>query len=183
MTKLLCIACLFLFASFVDAQTTNTYSGYQPAYFADANRVEKIKATIPLIESLYKEHGERNRYPAFAFGLVVDGQLIHAGYTGLSDVNKNIKASAKSVFRIASMSKSFAALAILQLRDAGRLKLDDPASKYVPELKKVKHFTSDAPPITVRNLLTHSAGFPEDNPWGDRRLGDTEKQLTQLIES
>jgi CubicO group peptidase (beta-lactamase class C family) len=63
------------------------------------------------------------------------------------------------------------------------LKLDDPASKYIPELKKVKYLSTDASPITVRNLLTHSAGFPEDNPWGDRQLADTEKDLTNLIES
>jgi CubicO group peptidase (beta-lactamase class C family) len=79
------------------------------------------------------------------------------------------------------MSKSFTAMAILQLRDAGKLRLDDPAYLYIPELKKLTYLTTDAAPITIRNLLTHSAGFPEDNPWGDRQLADRDADLLQLI--
>ena len=62
------------------------------------------------------------------------------------------------------MSESFAAVAILQLRDAGRLALDDPAEKYVPELAGLRYPTDDSPKITIRHLLSHSGGFPEDNP-------------------
>ncbi|MFX5714303.1 serine hydrolase, partial [Acinetobacter baumannii] len=74
------------------------------------------------------------------------------------------------------MSKSFTAMAILKLRDEGKLKLDDPVYNYIPELKD-QALTKDAAPITIRHLLTHSAGFPEDNPWGDRQLADTEADL------
>jgi CubicO group peptidase (beta-lactamase class C family) len=178
MTKALYFVFIVFAATFAHAQTE-----YQPAYFADAKRVEKIRATLPLIEKIYKEHAEKNHFPAFAFGVVVDGQLIYSGDVGYTDITKKVPVSNKSVFRIASMSKSFTAMAIVKLRDEGRLKLDDPASKYIPELKKVKYLSTDASPITVRNLLTHSAGFPEDNPWGDRQLADTEKDLTNLIES
>ncbi len=72
-------------------------------------------------------------------------------------------------------------MAIIKLRDEGKLNLDDPAYKYIPELKKVKYLVKDAPPITVRDLLTHSAGFPEDNPWGDRQLADTDADRINLI--
>ena len=64
------------------------------------------------------------------------------------------------------MSKSFAGVAILQLRDQGKLQLDEPAQLYIPELSDIRYPTNDAPPITIRHLLTHAAGFPEDNPWG-----------------
>jgi CubicO group peptidase (beta-lactamase class C family) len=67
------------------------------------------------------------------------------------------------------MSNGFTAMAILKLRDEGKLNLDDPAYLYIPALKKLKYTTSDSPPITIRHLLTHGAGFPEDNPWGDRQ--------------
>src|SRR5258708_32753159 len=80
------------------------------------------------------------------------------------------------------MTKSFTAMAILKLRDEGRLNLDDPAWLYIPEIKKMPYLTADAPLITIRNLMSHSAGFPEDNPWGDRQLADTEEELIQLIE-
>jgi CubicO group peptidase (beta-lactamase class C family) len=67
------------------------------------------------------------------------------------------------------------------LRDEGKLDLDDPAAEYLPELKNLKYPTADAPPITIRHLLTHGAGFPEDNPWGDRQLADTDKDLLEFI--
>ena len=63
-----------------------------------------------------------------------------------------------TVFRIASMTKSFTALAILKLRDEGKLSLDDPAEKYVPELRALKYPTTDSPKLTIRQLLSHSAG-------------------------
>jgi CubicO group peptidase (beta-lactamase class C family) len=81
------------------------------------------------------------------------------------------------------MTKSFTALAILKLRDEGKLKLDNPAYLYFPEMKDIKYLTSDATPITIRNLLTHTAGFPEDNPWGDRQLATIDEQLISMIKN
>jgi CubicO group peptidase (beta-lactamase class C family) len=85
------------------------------------------------------------------------------------------------VFRIASMTKSFTALSILKLRDEGKLSLDDPAERYLPELKALKYPTTDSPKITVRHLLSHSAGFPEDNPWGDQQLAATQDEMSAMI--
>ena len=79
------------------------------------------------------------------------------------------------------MSKSFASVAILQLRDEGKLKLDDPVSKYIKEIKGQK-YSPDAPEITIRHLLTHAAGFPEDNPWGDRQLDEPDQMLLDLFD-
>lgn len=140
-----------------------------------------MEAAFPVIERLFKEHAEKNHFPAMAFGLVADGKLIYSGGFGFTDVAKKIPATSKSIFRIASMSKSFTGMAILKLRDAGKLNLDDPAFKYIPAMGKVKYITNDAPPVTIRNLLTHSAGFPEDNPWGDRQLADTDADLIKII--
>ena len=81
------------------------------------------------------------------------------------------------------MTKSFTAMSILKLRDEGKLSLDDPAEKYVPELASLKYPTTDSPKITVRHLLTHSTGFPEDNPWGDQQLSITDAQLSQMLRS
>jgi CubicO group peptidase (beta-lactamase class C family) len=75
------------------------------------------------------------------------------------------------VFRIASMSKSFTASAILLLRDAGALALDDLAGQYVPELAGWAGGSADAARVTIRQLLTMTAGFPTDDPWGDRQQG------------
>ena len=72
-------------------------------------------------------------------------------------------------------------MAILQLRDAGKLRLDDQAANYIPELKSTESLTKDAPVITIRHLLTHAAGFPEDNPWGDRQLGISDETFKGMI--
>ena len=119
--------------------------------------------------------------PGAAWGIIIDGELAHTGVTGYRDVPSKAPVTADSVFRIASMTKSFTAIAILKLRDEGKLSLDDPAEKYVPEMKALVYPTSDSPKLTIRHLLSHAEGFPEDNPWGDQQLADTDEQLSALI--
>ena len=100
---------------------------------------------------------------------------------GVQDPGSNRAVTADSLFRIASMSKAFTALAILKLRDEGKLSLDAPAENYVPEMKGWRYPTTDSPRITVRNLLTHTAGFVEDNPWGDRQQVMPEAEFTAML--
>ena len=156
-------------------------SSYMSAVFVDPNRLEKIKGALSVIDSIYKKHAEDNHFPAISFGVVVDGQLIYKNSYGYTDVEKKIPATSSSLFRIASMSKSFTCMDILKLRDEGKLNLDDAAYLYIPEMKNLKYPTTDAPHITIRHLMTHGAGFPEDNPWGDRQLADSDKDLMEFI--
>lgn len=149
----------------------------------DSARSTRIKSLLPVIDNLYKQYAAKNKFPSLSYGIIVDGKLITSGHTGIINVDTKAKADMSSMYRIASMSKSVTAVAILQLRDAGRLNLDDPASKYIPELKQVKQLTTDAPAITIRHLLTHGAGFPEDNPWGDRQLEDSNADLITLLKN
>jgi CubicO group peptidase (beta-lactamase class C family) len=159
-----------------------TRSVYQPPVFNDSNRLQKIEAIFPLVKKLYKDYAEKNHFPGYAFGIVLDGKLVYSGSGGYTRIDNQTAATPRSFFRIASMSKSFTALAILKLRDEGKLKLDDPAYLYIPALKG-QSLTSDAPDITIRYLLSHQAGFPEDNPWGDRQLAKTEDDLMNLIKN
>ncbi|MCF0055673.1 serine hydrolase [Dyadobacter sp. CY356] len=156
---------------------------YQPPTFLDPDRIAKIKAAIPALEKIYREYAEKNNYPGMAFGVVVDDKVIFSGGYGYTDLANKTKASGKSLFRIASMSKSVTTMAILKLRDEGKLRLDDPAYLYIPELKSMPLLTTDSPAITIRNLMTHAAGFPEDNPWGDRQLDGKDEELLDLIKS
>lgn len=152
-----------------------------PARFADPARREKLRSAIPRIDSLVRAFAEQRRVPGWAYGVVIDGRLEHVVAGGLRHVERDAPADTATVFRIASMSKSFAALAVLRLRDEGKLSLDDPAERYVPELRGLRYATSDAPRITVRHLLTHSAGFPEDNPWGDQQLDASEEAFSAML--
>ncbi|MBA3855167.1 MAG: serine hydrolase, partial [Gemmatimonas sp.] len=154
-----------------------------PARFADLARREKLRTAIPRIDSLMRRFVEQQRVPGWAYGIVIDGRLEHVVAGGLRNVEQRAAADTATVFRIASMSKSFAAVAILQLRDAGKLSLDDPAERYVPELRGLRYASGDAPKITIRHLLTHSAGFPEDNPWGDQQLDASEEAFSAMLRS
>ena len=133
------------------------------------------------IDRLILDFTTRSFVPGAAWGIIVDGELAHVGTTGLRDIPSKSPVDGDTVFRIASMTKSFTAVSILKLRDEGKLSLDDPAERYVPEMKALRYPTTDSPRITIRHLLSHSEGFPEDNPWGDQQLADTEEQLSEML--
>ncbi|MCU1382155.1 MAG: pbpE 4 [Acidobacteria bacterium] len=140
-----------------------------------------LTAAFADVDRLLIQFMADRRVPGAAWGIIVDGQLAHTGASGWRDVAARAPVDADSVFRIASMTKSFTAIAILKLRDEGKLSLDDPADRYVPEMAGLIYPTSDAPKITIRHLLSHAEGFPEDNPWGDRQLADSDEQLSQML--
>lgn len=146
-----------------------------------SDRAARVAAVAPDLDRIVAEFAARERVPGLAYGVVVDGRVVHVGTLGVRDAATNDPVTRATVFRIASMTKSVTAAAVLQLRDAGKLSLDDPAERYVPELATLAYPTSDAPKITVRHLLTHSEGFPEDNPWGDQQLAITDDEMGALM--
>lgn len=108
-----------------------------------------------------------HHYPALSWGIVRDGALAEHG--GVGALDDGTTPDERTVFRIASMTKSFTAAAVLSLRDEGVLLLDTPVSEYAPELAPLRG-PDDSPPITLRHLLSMSAGIPTDDPWADRHL-------------
>jgi CubicO group peptidase (beta-lactamase class C family) len=176
----LCALCACL-PSHIQAQATRSSGIAPPARFTDPDRFSKLSAAFPEIDRLMRGFTDQSKVPGIAYGIVIDGKLAHVGVVGLRDVKTGAPVDTSTVFRIASMTKSFTAVAILQLRDAGALSLDDPAERYVPELKGLRYPTGDSPRLTIRHLLSHSGGFPEDNPWGDQQLADTEDELSRMI--
>lgn len=163
------------------ARPIHTTPDYKEAAFGNPERKRQLKEAAAIIDTIYRSYAAANHFPAMAYGVVMDGELIVSGAVGYTDVSRRIAASTRSMFRIASMTKSFTAMAIVKLRDEGQLNLDDPASKYISELRETRYLTQDAPVITIRNLLTMTAGFPEDNPWGDRQLADKAEELHAFI--
>lgn len=164
---------------FIDKQMMQPYV---PPAFTDSERLLKIQTFFPEIDRIYKEYAEKNHFPGYAYGIVLDGKLVHSGSGGFINLDQKIPATPQSIFRIASMTKSFTAMAILKLRDEGKLKLDDPVHLYIPEIQKFQ-LTHDAPVISIRDLLTHAAGLPTDDPWADRKLDETDEELIALLKN
>ncbi len=148
---------------------------------ADGSRLDRVRLAVPEVDRLFAAFAERSHAPGVTWGVLLDGDLVHAGSAGVRDVSSEAPIDRDTVFRIASMTKSFTALSVLKLRDEGRLALDDPAELYVPELGGLEYPTSDSPKITLRHLLSHSEGFPEDNPWGDRQLARTDAEMSEMM--
>ena len=173
-------AVLLLLPTLANAQGSLS-SAAPPPRFADPQRMEKLAGGFAAVDSIMRAFVDERHVPGAGWGILIDGKVAHIGTTGIRDVRTNAPVDSATVFRIASMTKSFTAVAILQLRDAGKLSLDDPAAKYVPELASLRYATTDAPRITIRHLLTHSAGFPEDNPWGDQQLERTNAEMATMM--
>lgn len=138
-------------------------------------------ATTAAIDRVMEAYRLDAHIPGMVWGVVKDGKLVHVKGAGVQDIDAKRPVTADSLFRIASMTKAFTALSILKLRDDGKLVLDTPAETYVPELKALKYPTEDSARIRVRELLTHTAGFVTDDPWGDRQTPLPEDEFTKLL--
>jgi CubicO group peptidase (beta-lactamase class C family) len=126
-----------------------------------AELAEKYRAAVA---AFVKEH----RLPGAAVGVVHGDELVWSGGAGFADVGEKRPASPKGLYRIASITKTFTATAVMQLRDEGKLSLDDPVVKYLPELKKTKSAFGPVETITIRRLLSHESGLqsePPDTDW------------------
>jgi len=133
------------------------------------------------VDQVFADACARYRIPGVAYGVVFDGELSHAGGCGVRESATGMPVLTDTIFRIASMTKSITATCLLMLRDDGLLALDDPVAKYVPQLHNLVLPTRDSVAPTVRQLLTMSVGFVEDDPWADRHLSMTEAEFDALL--
>lgn len=115
--------------------------------------------------------------PSLAISIVNEGQLIFAKGYGVSDVENNVPATADTVYRIASLSKSLTATAAMRLVEEHMLDLDAPVQKYCPA------FPTKQWPITVRDVLTHQSGIRhyknDDESINTRHYTSISEALTQ----
>ena len=116
-----------------------------------------------------------------AVGVVKDQQLVWKAGFGFADTKLRQPMTPATKFRIASHSKVFNAIAIMQLREQGKLKLDDPVSKYLPWFK-YKPVGEDDGEITIEHLITHSSGLPREasDHWSSNEF-PTREQLKALM--
>jgi CubicO group peptidase (beta-lactamase class C family) len=133
--------------------------------FTDPDRRGKLAATFPTLDAYLAGQQIGQGLPGLVFGVVIDGELAYQKGFGVRDVAGKNPPDADTVYRIGSVTKTFTSAAILKLRDEGKLSLDAPAVRYLPELGGVKYPTGDSPSITLRHLLTHASGLPRVGPF------------------
>jgi CubicO group peptidase (beta-lactamase class C family) len=121
--------------------------------------------------------------PGIAWGLIRDGRLAADGSLGTLRASEDAAPNADSVFRIASMTKSFTGAALMTLVVKGDVRLDEPVATYVPELAHWRGPTTDGPPLTVRHLVSMESGLPTDDPWADRHIDLSPEGMDELIAS
>jgi len=140
--------------------------------FLDADRRTKLTAAFPQVDAAVEDEMKKQDLPGLAIGIVIDGELAYAKGFGVTDLETKTRPDADTVYRIGSISKSFAGLAILALRDDGALDLDDPLARWIPEAAGLIYPTGDARPISLRQLLTHTSGLPRMGPFDPNHAPD-----------
>ena len=120
----------------------------------------------------------RQRQCSISWGVVAGGELV---LTGAQAAEPDALPTEQTVFRIASMTKSFTAAAILLLRDRGLLRLDDAVADIAPEFAAVVGPTADSPAITVRHLLSMASGLATDDVWADRHVDISDDGIDGLL--
>jgi len=136
-------------------------------------------AVLDQVDALHRQRVADGIAPSSVWGVFDRDGLVASG--GAGDRGDGTAPDADTVYRIASCTKSVTATTLLGLVDDGLLSLDAPVTDFVPAFRSVALPTADSPVPTVRMLLTMSAGFPTDDPWGDRQESISDDELDDVL--
>src|SRR5258708_1876414 len=123
-----------------------------------------LSDALHLIDSWLEAQRDYDHLPSLSVGIVKDQQLIWSKAYGMADLKKNVPATPSTIYSICSISKLFTSVAIMQLYEAGKLRLDDSVAVVLPTFN-IKQQYKDSGPITIRSLLTHSSGLPRESDY------------------
>lgn len=125
-----------------------------------------VAGELEWVDDLAVEIFNEHTLAGLAVGIVRDGTLVHFAGFGLAEAATARGVDADTVFRIGSISKTFTGTAVLQLAEEGLLGLDDPVNEHLRGFR-IEHDDPTSPPVTIRHLLTHTAGLGELRRWSD----------------
>lgn len=132
-----------------------------PSYFMKKDYKKTIKDAVKIIDAWLPLKIQYDRIPALSVGIVHNGKLVYKRGFGFADVESQESATPDTCYRIASISKTFTAVAIMQLVEQGKLNLDDKVHTHLPWFD-AKTKLADSRSITIRHLLSHTAGIFRD---------------------
>ncbi|HLJ10472.1 MAG TPA: serine hydrolase domain-containing protein [Planctomycetaceae bacterium] len=142
-----------------------------------------VERLIPDFAARMEQIRTRERLPGLAVGIVGDQELIWWGGFGAANLEAACTPGRQTLFRIASITKTFTATAILQLRDEGRLSLDDPLHRHLPEFSKACARAGTLEQVTLRRLLAHHSGLSTEPPfpvWDEIKFPTREALLAAI---
>src|SRR5688572_28903244 len=127
-----------------------------------SSQTDKFK----VFDALYQKELKDAGIVGSSFVFLKDNTIVSEVHYGSANLEKKQAVDADTIYHWASNTKPFTGIAIMQLRDRGLLKLDDPVTKYLPELRDVHNKFGSMDDVTIRHLMTHSAGFRNSTwPW------------------
>ena len=143
-------------------------SAPNPSHFQGGTLLSErmIDTVLPRLTARIHQVMAGQGVPGVALGLIEDQQVLWSGGFGFADVSSQRAMGADAICGVASITKTFTATAIMQLRDQGRLSLDDPVGRYIPEIRKVRRRFGTLKDLTLRRLMTHSSGLVGEAPTG-----------------
>ncbi|HEV8125719.1 MAG TPA: serine hydrolase domain-containing protein [Gemmatimonadales bacterium] len=134
---------------------------------ASAQQRPALRAAWEEMRSFYRATLQSEGFVGSSLVLIRGDSTIGRDFYGMADLATGRAVDSNTIYHWASITKTFTAIAIMQLRDRGLLSLDDPIVKYVPELREVHDSFGSIDSVTIRHLLSHSAGFRNGTwPWG-----------------
>jgi len=145
-----------------------------------------LKALVPKFEGIVNRTLERERVPEAAIGVVRDQELVWSHGFGYADFASDRVPDADTLFRCGSITKTFTATAIMQLRDDGKLGIDDSIVSHIPEFGAVKARFSRPENVTIRGLLTHTSGLMGEGPnngWEKLEFPPIEDMVAALVQT
>ena len=142
----------------------------------------EVADALEVLDMWIEQQVAHRNLPGLSIAIVFDQEIVWAKGYGYSDLEKKIPATPATVYRIGSVTKLFTSTAILQLRDQGKLRLDDPVSMHLPWFR-VRNPFPDAPEITIRQLLTHTSGLPREAafPYWTDHVFPTREELAESV--
>jgi len=124
-----------------------------------------VSERLEIYESWVELLMRKRNYPAISVGLVHQGELIYAKGFGFADIEGSIPATPDTVYSVASLSKPFTSVAIMQLVERGIIELDAPIFPIIPEVLELDTPSDRTRAITLRSLLRHTSGLPANNSY------------------
>jgi len=142
----------------------------------------ELKTVSALIRCVVEKQRQDVGIPGLSLAIVCDQETILAEGFGHSDLQKKTPTDSKTVYCVASVTKLFTATMLMQLRDMGKLSLDDPIEKFIPSIK-VKSSFGDSRPASFREIASHTSGLPQEarsDHWANLRFPSIEQILESL---